>query len=222
LLKRKWLDLKEAYPEYFQDHKVIVDRIRQTNKTVSARQFLRPLGESAINQFMFGIKTGGKDAPIPERFQNVDRGRIRQYIPRQHWRAEPQIIETEDAALGYAAPVHLPDYPLNFGFHQRDRKEPGPLRRLKKDDITPGQYAFYELGTVTITKDCLIWFSARSWQTNLQLGSLYEPGADNNWKAYASMKFEGRTYGGEGETDRVLVDRVILISQSPDQFKAEE
>jgi hypothetical protein len=33
------------------------------------------------------------------------------------------------------------------------------------------------------------------------------------------MKFDGPTYGGDGEQDQVLVDRVILISMSPDQFE---
>ncbi len=40
---------------------------------------------------------------------------------------------------------------------------------------------------------------------------LYEPGADNQWEAYVSLKFDGPTYGGKAEQDRVLCDRIILV-----------
>ena len=39
------------------------------------------------------------------------------------------------------------------------------------------------------------------------------------WEAYASMKFDGPTYGGTAKKDQVLVDRVILVSASENQFK---
>ena len=45
------------------------------------------------------------------------------------------------------------------------------------------------------------------------MGHLYDPlEIDKEWDIYASLRFEGPSYphGGEGETDRVFVDRIIL------------
>ena len=64
-----------------------------------------------------------------------------------------------------------------------------------------------------------------------QLGErLFEPGANNVWTAYVSLKFDGPTYGskpnepllapadrihyrGLAESDLVLVDRIILVKK---------
>jgi len=123
----------------------------------------------------------------------------------------------------------MPDLPFNFGFYQSDTKTHGARRALTAGEITPGKYHLYKLGPVTITPDCLVWFSARSWETNLRLGErLFEPGEANVWTAYVSLKFEGPSYGGAvdqdllppaervhygglAESDLVLVDRIILV-----------
>jgi len=103
-------------------------------------------------------------------------------------------------------------------------------------EIEPGVYRMYKLGAIDVTPSCIIWFSARSWETNLALGErLYAPGEDNRWEAYVSLKFSGPTYGsevdptlvppaelpnygdyrrGEKGKDLVLVDRVVLVKHA--------
>jgi len=175
--------------------------------------------------------------PIPDRFKEIDPSRIRQYVPRRHLKLEVPFIKAPDAELGYAAPVDKPDMPFNFGFFQRDStiqnvsmlpqlpeaskakwKRTGKgfslQRTLEDEEIVPGEYQIYELGEIEVTPDCLIWFSAQSWQTHLRVGTrLYQPDGDNRWRAYASIKFEGAGYGCPGEEDQVLVDRVILVKE---------
>ena len=117
--------------------------------------------------------------------------------------------------------------------YQNDTRTHGARRVLKLEEIAPGGYGLHELGPITITPDCIIWFSARSWETNLQLGErLFEPGVKNDWNAYVSLKFDGPTcgskpnesllapadrihYRGLAESDLVLVDRIILAKKRP-------
>jgi len=239
----KWLDLAKTHPDYFKDYKAIAQRIRATNAAVSAKRFVRPVGSSIVDDFILKIKAGGKQPPLPPQFGDIDPERARQLVPTGS-RATSPYVEDPEAAFGYASPVHLPDLPFNFGFYQKDRatRDESALPKLPKgskatwqralnrkftlqrelsaDEIIPGKYRVYELGEIEISPDCLFWFSARSWATHVELGRrLYEPGAGNKWKAYASMKFDGPTYGGTAKKDQVLVDRVILISTSEDQFK---
>ena len=51
--------------------------------------------------------------------------------------------------------------------------------------------------------------------TNLEIGSrLYFPGERNRWEAWVSLKFTGKTYGGQGAESQVLCDRVILVRRT--------
>lgn len=241
----RWHDLAAAHPDYFQDYTLVADRIRSANELVTQERFVRALGTSLVEDFVLKIKAGGKEPPLPDQLADVDPERVRQFVPRAG-RATGDMAEDPQAAFGYAAPVHLPDMPFNFGFYQNDiaTRDEAALRELPADsksqwrralnrrftqqreltagEITPGTYQLFELGEVQITPKCMIWFSAQSWATAVDLGRLYEPGAENRWMAYASMKFEGPSYGGEEEEDRVLVDRVIMVPLSKDQFAAPE
>jgi hypothetical protein len=239
----KWLSLKEAHPDYFADHEAIAARIRTTNTAVSKKFQVRPVGSSIVADFLLKIKAGGKQPPLPAQFGGVDPTRVRQFVPIGR-RATSPYVEDADAAFGYAAPVHLPDMPFRFGFHQNDwaTRDAAALPRLPKnakatwtralnrtftlqrritaDEIVPGEYRVYELGEVEVSPHCMVWFSARSWGTHLELGKrLYEPGAENRWQVHVSMKFNGPTYGGGAQKDQVLVDRIILVPTSKDQFK---
>jgi len=240
----KWLDLVEKYPEYFDDYQIVANRIRYANAAVTAKPFVRPVGAGIVDDFVLKIKAGGKEPPLPKELSGVDLSRVQQYVPSVGRATNPRA-EDEDAAFGYAAPVYKPDMPFNFGFYQNDRATSDESvlpklaegakatwqralnktftlqREISAGEIVPEKYQLYELGEIEVTPKCIIWFSAQSWQTHLQIGSrLYEPGAGNKWKAYASIKFDGPTYGGTAKEDLVLVDRVILISMSEDQFKA--
>jgi len=238
----KWLDLAKKHPEYFKDYRTIAQRIRDTNAAVGAKRFVRPVGASIVDDFILKIKAGGKQPPLPPQLGDIDPKRVRQLVPTGS-RATSPYVEDPEAAFGYASPVHLPDMPFNFGFYQKDRatRDESALpklpegskatwqralnrkftlqRGLSADEITPGKYRIYELGEIEISPDCMFWFSAQSWATHVELGRrLYEPGAENRWEAYASMKFDGPTYGGTAEKDQVLVDRIILLRKGKDQF----
>ncbi|MGC9318125.1 MAG: DUF4838 domain-containing protein, partial [Armatimonadota bacterium] len=222
----KWQDLAERYPEYFQHYQVHAQRIRDVNAALREEFQVRPLGEDALEEFVLRIRAAGRHAPLPPQLRDIDRSRVRQLVPLRH-HGGPRIVADADAAFGYAAPVHMPDMPFNFGFYAgdeapRDRQElpelpPDSLlswhrtmsgtyslrRELEADEIAPGEYYLYEMGDIEVTPDCLIWFSNQSWATNLQLGSrLYEAGGDNRWHVWVSMKFDGPTYGGTMEEDR--------------------
>jgi hypothetical protein len=239
----KWQDLTEQYAEYFQDYEVYAQRIRDVNAALSQKSRVRPLGQDALDEFMLKIKAAGKQALLPPQLREIDESRIRQFVPVRH-HGGPRIIADPDAAFGYAAPVHEPDMPFNFGFYQGDTAprdsqalpDPPPdspmkwhrtlagtysLRReLQRHEIEPGEYRVYELGEIEVTPDCIVWFSNRSWATNLELGrQLYQPGQSNRWETYASVKFDGPTYGGELEEDLVLVDRIILVEVERDSIE---
>ncbi len=231
----KWQELTERYPDYFTDHEVHADRIREVNAALTDGTRVRPLGESALDEFLLKIRASANEAPLPDRFSDIDPSRVRQFVPlRNHGGA--RIVAAPDAAFGYAAPVHKPDMPFNFGFYEgteapRERENlpelspDSPLtwhrtlsgtfslrHELTQEDIVPGEYHLYELGEITLTPDCMIWFSNRSWATNLKLGHrLYEAAGDNTWRALVSMKFDGPTYGGTADEDLVLVERIVLV-----------
>ncbi|NOZ20780.1 MAG: DUF4838 domain-containing protein, partial [Planctomycetes bacterium] len=214
---RKWFDLKKRYPEYFKDYTLYAERITAVNKSKApAGMKPRPLGKDTLGDFLAVIQGGGLEKPLPPAFDGIDRSRIRTFVPTNNGRqAGRKRVVDPDAAFGYAATVHKPDMPFQLGFYQWKTRHPpsgkhGPRLSLSRDDIIPGTYQLHKLGTLTVTPDCLIWFSAKSWATNIDLGKrLYEPGADNLWEAYVSLKFDGPMYGGKGPENQVLVDRII-------------
>jgi len=241
----KWFDLKKAHPEYYADHKLFVERVNAVNE-IKALPGPEWEGTNSVNRqaskgpgpgdFTTLIEAGGQVKPLPAEFAGMDANRIKQFVPKYpNRRAGRAVILDKEAAFGYAVPVAEPELPFTFGFYQGDTRTHGAKRAVELKEITPGEYKLYKLGEITVTPDCLVWF-ARSWATNLGLGErLYEPGADNIWEVYASIKFMGPTYGGDaGEAllpkaeripyggkpeDLVLVDRIIFVPKSADQFK---
>ena len=254
----KWFDLKKAYPDYFKDHTVHSDRVAAVNKakpqppmgdgTANRTEWekktakgtnrqAKPLGNSVLKDFLTLIEAGGQEKPLPPEFDGIDRSRIRTFVPQYPNRRRGRaIIHDPDAAFGYAVPVTMPDLPFNFGFYQNDTRTHGVRRVLEAGEIKLDAYRTYKLGMIDVTPACQIWFSAKSWQTNLKLGErLFEPGADNHWEAYVSLKFGGPTYGnnvdeslmapaeltnygdyrrGEKGKDLVLVDRIVLVKHT--------
>lgn len=247
----KWFALRKAYPNDYRDYKVFSSRIAAVNKARpqpwmndgvrnrtawehgndrGINRKAKPLGVSVLRDLVTLIQAGGEEKPLPAQFEGIDRSRIRTFVPQYpNNRPGRAIIKDPDAAFGYAVPVELPDLPFNFGFYQIDTKTHGARRALKVEEIKPDVYTTYKLGEVEVSPKCILWFSARSWATKVSLGErLYEPGADNHWEAYVSVKFEGPTFGaqvneglvpikerrhykGDEAGDLALVDRIILI-----------
>lgn len=215
----KWFELRSEWPDIYNDHHIIAQRVLDANKakSPSGNVPVQTLGEPLVRYFVTLIDAGG-EKPLPARFIDIDRERIRSFLPRNNAREEKaRSIQDPEAAFGIAAIVDQPQVPFKCGFCEWKSRVPsvvnhGPRLTLEQDQITPGQYRLYRLGEIDLTTDdSLIWFGS-SWATNLEIGSqLYFPGEVNRWEAWVSLKFTGASYGGEGE-DRVLCDRVILVS----------
>jgi hypothetical protein len=222
----KWLELRQAHPESYRDVTVVADRIKAVNNaTAPAGVKHRPLGAETLEDLLAVIAGGGEAKPLPPQLAGIPADRVRQYLPKNYnWRAGRKTVPDPEAAFGYATTVDLPDLPFEMGFYQWTERNPPPGKpsgthgarvKISPDQITPGVYRLYELGEITVTEDSWIWFSASSWVTHLEVGTrVYEPGADNTWHAWVSLKFDGPTYGGAAKEDLVLVDRIILVRKN--------
>ncbi len=217
----RWKSLKAKFPETYKDYKRYSARVRATNAKLKKEKtpVVWTLGESAIEEFEFRIKIVDRDIPLPESLKGIAPEKVRQFLPRQYARNHPKFIKEPGAPMGYATPVHRPDNPLMARFYDRTNQRAGAMIGVGLDEIIPGKYRLYELGEIVVTPVCQIEFSGKSCATQLRLGErLYEPGAENKWKAYVELKFDGPTYGGKAKKDEVLVGRIILVSMSKDQF----
>ena len=202
----RWNELANKHPGIFTDYRVHEGRLGKMSA-----------GEKAVvDDFETFIKIGGKAKPLPPPFDGMAPARVQRFIPI-NGRGNKHVIE-DDAAFGYAATVDLPDFPFNFGFYQQDTKKAGPQRTLKAGDIKPNTYQLHKLGEIEVTPSCLVWFSAKSWGTSLDVGNrLYEAGADNAHDVYVSLKFSGPSYGGKEKEDQVLCDQIIFVKKPAKQ-----
>ena len=179
------------------------------------------------------IKGGGKVKPLPPEFASIDPARVKRFVPENRFFASikgcspvgERVVLDPDAAFGFAATTYLPEQqpqqklPFTFGCRPALRA-PSVKRSVKIEEIKPGIYRLYKLGAVTITPASDFWMPEWSGSTSLEIGKrLYEPGAENCWEVYVSLKFDGPTYGGQAGEDRVWSDQVILVRKSEDQFK---
>ena len=220
----KWFGLVKAYPDYFRDAALPATRIKTANTAKApAGMTPKPLAEQTVADFMAMIDAGGVEKQLPPEFAHIDPSRIQTFVPTNTGRhTGPRRVTDPEAAWGYAAIVHKPDLPFQVGFYQWESRQPpkgkeGARLRLELKDITPGKFRVYKLGVITATPDCWVWFSAKSWATQQQLGDrLYQPGEANQWEAWVSLKFDGPTYGGTGAQDQVLCDRIIVVKQPSD------
>ncbi len=233
----RWNDLAQKYSDYFVDyqvHRARLDRGRPPFRSMRAEE------KAAVEDFEAAItlKASCKEKPLPPPFDTLDPSRVHRFTPVNTQDPKP-VIDT-DAAFGFAALVDLPDIPFHFGFHpgegwatrdptalrplppnavaswQRTQSQTFTLQRaLTLPDIEPDVYKMYALSDVEVTPNCQIWFSAKSWSTTLAVGArLYEAGANNHYDVHVSLKFEGPTYGGQTDNDRVLCDQILLVRKA--------
>ncbi len=179
----EWNELTAADPEYFRDYLIVRERLGVSPWFLKAQ----------VEDWEMRIQTAGNQKPLPPPFDAMDPALVSRFVPVRE-RGCPTQIPDPDAAFGYAAVVNLPDKPFQFGFYQRDTKTHGVRGTVQPDEILPGVYRIYKLGEVEVTPDSIVWFSARSWLTSLQLGErLYRPATpenDNRYDAYVSLKFD--------------------------------
>ena len=197
----RWHALAKSHPDYYTDYTVVKDRLGM----------LSLVRASWVNDWMLKIQAGDVHKPLPSALDGVPKADVSEFIPsNKAGKDRVKSVIDPDAAFGYATTVSDPDVPFNFGFHQNDTGKAGAALRLEQKDIVPGVWKLYTLGRIQLTPNCMVWFSSRSWMTNLELGGVFRPDSDNLFEAYVSLKFAGKGYGGEGE-NQVLCDRIILV-----------
>jgi hypothetical protein len=200
----RWHALAKVFPVHFTDYSLVKARIGRVNL----------LRAGTLSDWELKIKAGDVHKPLPQFFDKFPKELISEFVPiNTSNNPKVKTVLDPDAAFGYATTINSPDMPFNFGFHQNDTKKAGAARTLVQKDIVPNEWKLYHLGEIKITPNCMIWFSSKSWETNLELGGMFRPDAANSFDTYVSLKFQGLAYGGEGES-RVLCDRIILVDQS--------
>jgi len=226
----KWFDLQKAYPHAYRDHAAVVARIREANSSspeplpawfaydVNRAWKIRPVRTGLLEDLNVAILAGRNVKPYPKELQGIPPGRIHAFLPsRTGGQDEDSFFELDaDASTGLALVVDaatLPHRVQHWGGTNVSN-----LATLDRAGLVPGQYQLHDLGEMTIGESSAIALSP-SGNSRLEIGQrLYEPGAENRWKAYISMKFDGPLYGGAGEKNRLLVDRIYLVQLGLDQF----
>lgn len=216
----KWFALKKQHPTAYPDHQLIAQRIAAADiaKSSTGIKAAWKLGEGGVADFVTRIEAGG-EKPMPAQFAKLPPDRVRSYLPVNNRRGDaPRNLRDPQAAFGLATIVDQPGQPFHCGFAEWKSRTPnnvlrGPDLQLTPADIKPGQYQLHRLGEFDVTTDdSLIWFG-RSWLTSVAIGSrLHFPGETSRWEAWLNLKFDGQSWGGQGE-DLVVCDRVILVRQ---------
>ncbi len=231
----KWFALREAHSDAYPDHQALLDRIAAANATepppppawetrsMNRRWSTHPHG-GAARHFATIIRGGGLEKPLPELFKGIPPERIRTLMPMRY-RGSPSTVEDPAAARGYAVVVDEPGPPgmafVPYGVHQWEPSQRLTAHQLAVKDVRPGDYQLCELGEFIMSPSVGVYVG-RSWSTRLQFGEqFYEPGGENRWQGWISIRCDGPSFGGQATEDLVLVDRVILVNRSRDQFKAD-
>ena len=76
-----------------------------------------------------------------------------------------------------------------------------------------GEYRFYEMGKVTITRDCTV--ELNTWSFRAYLTPAYVEGSFNKARVFASLKFQGPAFyaSDTNAPNRVWCDRVVVVRE---------
>ena len=179
----EWNTLTKADPGSFGDYIVVRERLGELPHWAVAQ----------VADWELRIKTAGIEKPLPAPFDKIDKALVSRFVPERK-RGCPKIVLDPDAAFGFGAVVTLPDAPFTFGFYQNDTKTHGVKCTVSTNEFSMGSYKIYLLGEILVTPNSIVWFSSRSWTTQLQLGErLYSPPTpdnDNRYDVHVSLKFD--------------------------------
>ena len=88
-------------------------------------------------------------------------------------------------------------------------------RGVDAENIGPrGKYRFYDMGELTVTRDCYVRLGDTYWfQANIS--EAYVEGSFNKARVYASLKFQGPAFYPEdvGGKNQVWCDRVVVVQE---------
>jgi len=162
--------------------------------------------------------------PLPERFTQNSPEKIIQVTPEN---VEFQgkgggFIQDEQAAAGIAATLSAEgELPFTYGYYDDIGETFVHNKEIKRDEIRSSGYAFYPIGRIAPVPRNYVWIT-KSWVMQIQLSFLAMVSVTGQeWDAYVSMRFEGPTFpfGEKGSTDKVFVDRLILVPVNGAQNK---
>ena len=150
--------------------------------------------------FLSEIQCGGGRRPLPaDLFGGVPQSRIFVTLPHSY---AGGMRDDPDAAYGKAAVYDGGDRPETMGLpfvagfatrlpRQGDVAKIG--RGVDAGNIAPpGEYRFYDMGRVTLTRDCFVKLNSHSLRA--PLNAAYVEGEFNNARIYASLKFQGPAF----------------------------
>lgn len=200
----RWLELTEAYPDAFSDHTLLTARLDPPP----------PGARTLMNNAELRIQTKGHRKPLPEPFASMDASRVHRIMPLNHARGSgaKQRLDS-DAAFGRAVTIDKPDAPLTFGVYDTvNKKHLIESVAIPADEISVGGYRIYHVGEARVVPGTILWTSSLSWLTSAAVGdALYEPGEDNLYDFYISLKFAGPDYTQHPDGAGVMCDQVIAV-----------
>lgn len=218
-----------ALPDRAPSPKSLIDRIRVEADEIladcyakqhadKAEQFTKWLDEGL---FLAQIQSAADAKPLPAAlFGAVPKNRLFVTMPRS---SAGGIRDDKTAAYGKAAVYDVAGKPetmglplvANFGTRlPRSDRVLGIGRGVDAENIAPqGEYRFYEMGTVELTRDCFVEIGNRSLRATLN--SAYVVGEFNKAKIYASLKFQGPAFypAETNAQNRVWCDRVVVVRE---------
>lgn len=206
----RWRVLQKDYAEYFNNPDTVKKRIGEPQ----GKERLTKIAREFLTRADMAIKFMGKEKPLPQEFAGIAPEKIKRLVPKNINTATKTdtIITDDEAAFGYGVTIDDPDLPFNFGFYSSDTKTHGPKATLSKEVIgAHGKYKLYKLGEVQPTNGkCSIWFSSKSWCTQLDLSTIFDlTDVNAKYDAWVSLKFPENYKGDKDEV--VLCDQIILV-----------
>ncbi len=205
-----WEALKSD-PQHGLQRAALIDRYRETYiATMRAHFDPKYVGDEVLKwqRAVTDLK------PLPETLARVPAARIRQFTPQTaRLHGKGNLVADPDAAAGIAAElVTEGKVPANLGYYDAVTRRQQHAYPGKGQPIVAGKYQLYPIGKTTLSEQCYVWFDW-SWLVQFaDVGQLYDPARpDKQWEIYASVKYEGAAYGGEGTVNRLRVDRLILV-----------
>ena len=134
-----------------------------------------------------------------------------------HKRAFPSAAALKLGRAITAKKNKKPEVPFTCGVYEASGRKFLLNHSIKKDEIVIDKFHYYKIGETTapgITA-CIFWTS-RSWNANVSLGSFARAGLDTNdqkYEVWAEMKFEGKGHSpqSKSDADNIWIGEVVII-----------
>ncbi len=156
-----------------------------------------------------------RPSPLPEQFSRIPESDIRQLFPGNSRHCT--VVNMPDAAIGHAVydeKLKPDEYKLPFpcGFYDNENKKHVISHNITREEIVPDRFHLYKIGKASFSRECQIW-AYPSWRVNYSCERFFEPGRDNKWEVWLSLKFEGPAFSAKNteKENRVWFDRAVFV-----------